>query len=246
MAERSKELIQVGYYLSRFGKDKPPKQLKTDKWNDAYRLFYDSLNGGRKILEFEHSLKNSRDAFDSYFIETKREGWKDINKNPAKLSGFSFQVFNEFKNKSENFIYSIIKNYYDGNIKIKPSIFEDLISEDISNSEINNSTRTEGGIKVRIQRSLERKPKLRQLALKIHGYKCQVCNFDFENFYGIWGKNFAEVHHLIPLSKLKGKKYKTDPKTDLAVLCSNCHRMVHRKKNVTLSLEELKEKIVRM
>ena len=30
MAERSKELIQVGYYLSKYGKQGPPKRLETD------------------------------------------------------------------------------------------------------------------------------------------------------------------------------------------------------------------------
>lgn len=77
MANRSKEFIQVGYYLSKYGQENPPKKLKTDKWNEAYRMFYGTLNGGRAVLEFEHSLKNSRDAFDSYFPDTNREGWKD-------------------------------------------------------------------------------------------------------------------------------------------------------------------------
>ena len=40
---RTKELIQVVYYLSRFGYEYPPVNLKTDKWKEAYRLFYDSL-----------------------------------------------------------------------------------------------------------------------------------------------------------------------------------------------------------
>jgi HNH endonuclease len=37
-----------------------------------------------------------------------------------------------------------------------------------------------------------------------------------------------EAHHLIPLSQLKGKRVALDPKNDVAVLCANCHRMVHR------------------
>ena len=49
--KRTKELIQVGYYLSRFGLEDPPVKLNTDKWNEAYRLFYDSLNDGRSVLE---------------------------------------------------------------------------------------------------------------------------------------------------------------------------------------------------
>ena len=84
---------------------------------------------------------------------------------------------------------------------------------------------------------------LGQEALKIHGYKCQVCDFDFEKSYGSWGKEFAEVHHVKPLAELKGEEQITDPKTDLAILCANCHRMVHRKKGMTLSVAELKRKM---
>ena len=118
-----------------------------------------------------------------------------------------------------------------------PSQAEDNASSD------SISTRTEGGIKVRISKTIERSPKLRQEALHIHGYKCQVCHFDFELTYGKWGKEFAEVHHVKPLSELKGESRETNAKTDLAVLCANCHRMVHRKKGITLSLDELKIKM---
>ena len=242
MAERSKELIQVGYYLSRFGQLDPPKKLETDKWSQAYRIFYDSLNSGRTVLEFEHSLKNSRDDFDGFFEETNREGWKNKDGSPAKLTDLSSEVFNEFKDKDEEYIWSIVKSYLDLNYKLKPKIFNDLIAEDNSNSNT-DSTITEGGIKVRISKTIERSPKLRQQALEIHGYKCQVCDFDFEIAYGNWGREFAEVHHIVPLSQLDGKNNKTNPREDLAVLCSNCHRMIHRKKGITLSLEELKKKL---
>jgi 5-methylcytosine-specific restriction protein A len=242
MAERSKELIQVGFYLSKYGKQDPPKRLETDKWNEAYRLFYGTLNGGRTVLEFEHSLKNSRDAFDSYFTETNREGWKNEDGSPANLTGFSADVYNEFISRDEDYIWSKIDIFLDVNIKIKPTIFNDLIAEDNAGSDLKN-TRTEGGIKVRISKTIERSPKLRQEALNIHGYKCQVCDFDFEKSYGSWGKEFAEVHHVKPLAELKGEEQITDPKTDLAILCANCHRMVHRKKGTTLSVAELKRKM---
>jgi 5-methylcytosine-specific restriction protein A len=242
MAERSKELIQVGYYLSKYGQLDPPKRLNNDKWNEAYRMFYDSLNGGRPVLEFEHSLKNSRDAFDSYFPETNREGWKEIGGKPAKLTGFSEDVFNEFINKDEQFVWARVEPFLDINTRINPTIFNDLIAEDNASSDL-DTTRTEGGVKVRISKSIERSAKMRQKALEIHGYKCQVCEFDFELRYGNWGKEFAEVHHIKPLAELKGEQQNTNPKTDLAVLCSNCHKMVHRKKGITLSLEELKMKI---
>lgn len=243
MAERSKELIQVGYYLSRFGKSDPPMRLDTKRWNEAYRMFYDALNGGRTVLEFEHSLKNSRDDFDGYFPETEREGWKGEDRSPAKLTGFSEVVFKEFEKKNEEEIWSIISKYMDPNYKVDPNIFIDLIAEDTANSDT-NTTHTEGGVKVRISKTIERSAKLRQQALEIHGYNCEVCGFNFEEFYGDWGKGFVEVHHIIPLAEFKERK-ETDAKKDLAILCANCHRMVHRKKDTTLTIEGLKKKIKR-
>lgn len=243
MAERSKELVQVGYYLSRFGIIDPPIRLNTKKWNEAYRLFYDSLNGGRGVNEFEHSLKNSRDGFDSYFNLTQREGWKDMNTGEAaRLTGFSEQVFKEFSNKEEQFIWDIISIYLESTYQVNPQIFNDLISEDTSNSD-SNSTRTEGGVKVRISKTIERNSALRQQVLDLKGYCCEACGFNFLEKYGNWGRDFAEVHHIIPLSELKGKEQLTDPKKHLAVLCSNCHSMVHRKRGISLSISELKLKI---
>ena len=67
MAERSKEIIMVGYFLSRFGKSSPPDRLNISKWKNAYIVFYNKLSEGRSVTQFEHSLKNSRDAFDGYF-----------------------------------------------------------------------------------------------------------------------------------------------------------------------------------
>lgn len=64
---------------------------------------------------------------------------------------------------------------------------------------------------------------------------------DFGLTYGNWGKNYIEVHHVVPLGD--GQKRLTNPKTDLTVVCSNCHRMIHRKKNITLTIDELKLKI---
>lgn len=240
---RTKELIQVGYFLSRFGFDDPPVKLNTDKWKDAYRSFYDSLNNGRGVLEFENSLKNSRDEFDGYF-SNNREGWKD-GLEPTKLSNIAKEVFDEFSNKDENFIWSKIKSYSNQELIVKTQIFDDLIAEDKSNSDSN--TITEGGVKMKISKVIERNSKLRQIALEIHGFKCQVCEFDFEKKYGIWGKNFAEVHHITPLSEHKGNKTDTDPRTDLAVLCANCHRMIHRNsaKGITLSINELKKKLIK-
>ncbi|MGG0519652.1 HNH endonuclease [Priestia aryabhattai] len=66
---------------------------------------------------------------------------------------------------------------------------------------------------------------------------CEVCGFDFVKMYGSLGEGFIEGHHKIPLSHLK---VKTESKVeDITLLCSNCHSMIHRKKDC-LTVEELK------
>lgn len=88
----------------------------------------------------------------------------------------------------------------------------------------------------------ERNPVLRNAAIQIHGCKCMACGFDFEETYGETGKGFIEVHHIIPLSS-RDEEVTVDPTTDMICLCSNCHRMIHRRKNYIMDLAELKEKI---
>ena len=109
MPERSKNLIEVGYYLSRFGLSNPPSRFGIASWKEVYRKFYNSLGQGRTMLEFEHSLKNTRDGFDSYFSSTKREGWKDKDGNPAKLPSDAQEVFIQLEHLSEEDVFERIK-----------------------------------------------------------------------------------------------------------------------------------------
>jgi hypothetical protein len=58
---------------------------------------------------------------------------------------------------------------------------------------------------------------------------CEVrhCEFDFADVYGKdLGKDFAQVHHLKPLSRAGGPV--VTKLRDLAIVCPNCHAMIHR------------------
>lgn len=74
----------------------------------------------------------------------------------------------------------------------------------------------------------ERSRRNRQICLDTFGPNCMVCGFNFETTYGSIGQNFAEVHHIEPVSMMTEVK-RLNPLTDLIVLCSNCHSMAHRK-----------------
>lgn len=56
---------------------------------------------------------------------------------------------------------------------------------------------------------------------------CEACSFDFQAFYGRIGEEFCEVHHLKRLADVKSGTVTTSLK-DLVIVCSNCHRMLHR------------------
>ena len=65
---------------------------------------------------------------------------------------------------------------------------------------------------------------------------CDVCDADFAEIYGDFGKGFIEAHHKIPVSQLNEES--ETKMTDIALVCSNCHRMLHRGSGLTV--EDLK------
>ena len=69
---------------------------------------------------------------------------------------------------------------------------------------------------------------------------CQICGFDFNRIYGEIGVDFIEAHHTVPISKGE-RKTKIE---DIAMVCANCHKMLHRKRP-WLEMEQLKNLINR-
>ncbi|HEY7330961.1 MAG TPA: S1 RNA-binding domain-containing protein [Gemmataceae bacterium] len=55
--------------------------------------------------------------------------------------------------------------------------------------------------------------------------RCEVCDFDFYDFYGQTGFGVAECHHIVPVSELTAET--RIRLSDLAIVCSNCHTMLH-------------------
>ncbi len=91
----------------------------------------------------------------------------------------------------------------------------------------------------------ERNPENRRNAIKLHGTRCMACGFDFEAVYGKAGQNIIDVHHIRPLSDV-GEETTINPEIDLVCVCSNCHRIIHSKKNGVYSIEDVKSMIEAM
>lgn len=68
--------------------------------------------------------------------------------------------------------------------------------------------------------------------------KCEVCSFSFIDKFKV---PFIECHHIEPISNMGERETRLE---DLALVCSNCHRMLHTKfNNSYLSIQELKNRI---
>jgi 5-methylcytosine-specific restriction protein A len=87
----------------------------------------------------------------------------------------------------------------------------------------------------------ERDAANRKSCIKYHGCRCAICEFDFSDVYGEIGKDYIQVHHIVPLSEVQ-EVVKINPQTDLIPLCSNCHSMVHRRKPA-FQIDEIKKAI---
>lgn len=89
----------------------------------------------------------------------------------------------------------------------------------------------EGRLLLRSHLARERSRKLRKQKIDSvrkagRSLACEVCDFDFEQRYGERGKGYIECHHVVPLHQAGEGRTKL---SDLALICANCHRMIHRK-----------------
>jgi putative restriction endonuclease len=66
--------------------------------------------------------------------------------------------------------------------------------------------------------------------------RCEACSLLLSEMYGDLAKNYIEAHHRKPLATASGLPTRLE---DLAALCPNCHRIIH--KNYPMSVEELAE-----
>jgi hypothetical protein len=101
----------------------------------------------------------------------------------------------------------------------------------------------EGSAQLKSHYRRERSSKL--ISLKKEQYQkisgllnCEICGFSFEkNYPEILGKGFIEAHHKVPLSKID--KVVRTTLDDLLLVCSNCHRMIHKTKDSESNLRQL-------
>jgi 5-methylcytosine-specific restriction enzyme A len=239
--------------------------MRNPKWHRdeiilALDLYFDSTRGSidknnPRIIELSELLRR----LPLFTIKPDEEKFRNTNGVTLKLAnfkaldqGYSGKGMDRFS-KGDSSIFDEFVNDKDklreiAN-EIKKVVNNAALSAQIIKIEDDEQTKTdsvlEGQIIYKLHKVIERNTSIvlekKKLSLVQHGYlDCEVCEFNFERFYGVLGKGFIECHHRIPLSKLKMEAKTT--LNDLALVCSNCHRMLHKTID-TLTIEDLKTKL---
>jgi HNH endonuclease len=104
------------------------------------------------------------------------------------------------------------------------------------NEERDDYEAMEGALVPRIHLTRERDPRLiAKFKASLTNPRCEACSMNFTEVYGTLGADYIEAHHKTPVALMEENAKTT--LDDLAALCPNCHRIVH--KNYPMSVEQL-------
>ncbi len=117
--------------------------------------------------------------------------------------------------------------------KIDPSYIEKLLGVDLAGHRVVDEGRKVASLVKRRERKRRIVELKKQEVLLAHNtLRCEACGFDFSLFYGPRGSGYAECHHRVPIGSSDSTR-KTST-ADLAIVCANCHRMLHQTPTVTV------------
>jgi len=202
---------------------------------------------GRNDDKFSQKVRNlrSHETFERYkFAKYKndrfyitKEGEKYLFEN---MQVIKYLLVNDFQwDDLKNSLTTVYKKSTEEKQKI------DVFDENICIQE--------GAKKLIEAKVYERSTKLRKEAIKYYEKDgkiyCDICNFNFDNFYGHKiGEKYIEIHHIKPIFKYENEELEKTIKKALknvVPVCSNCHRMIHRDWRNPLQIEYLKKHVKR-
>lgn len=214
---RDELLVALDYYFRHPGESHDPRkpgvlQLTSQIGLVAKALGITGSDSLRNVNGVSMKLLNFRGHDPAYQAQGK-VGLPRGN----KLEG---EIWSEFADRREE-LQQVVRNILD--TSRETDVLADAADDD-------DFVAAEGRLLTRLHLRRERSRELvrrkKEAALRDTGtLACQVCGFDFLAAYGERGRGFIECHHTVPVSSL-GEGGKTSAK-DLALVCANCHRMIH-------------------
>lgn len=71
--------------------------------------------------------------------------------------------------------------------------------------------------------------------------RCEACEFSFKEVYGTIDKDFLIGHHRDPMANRSGPSKTTID--DIALICPNCHAVIHAQGDKLLSIKDLRKRL---
>jgi len=217
--------IRIGdrFFFMRLGKE--PKGIigsgffKSEPYDDAH---WDPRKSGEMALyadtDFDDVLLNSDE--EKILSLNILKGIAEINWTPY-ASGMQIRedVAKELEKGWANFLMER------GEL---PIIDDESEIDDNNQTDFNIIKTMEGEEYVREAKFRYRNKKLIKERKSKSDYRCEVCGIKFSDIYGEIGKNYILAHHINPIGeRTRASETKLE---DIALLCDNCHRMIHRTK----------------
>lgn len=229
--------VSKAFYEKRLTRPEAIKVLHEQGMNEGSAFIY--LLVYRYLIEGQYFTRTlSAESFD-YFLS---KILADFGMEQLYLTLGGLEKHIEYFETKKNFKMGLVGKIY----KKYLNIYEQGISNEVV-EDIDELTFPEGKEKYRLHKFKERNREVVRLAKERHlavdkKLSCQVCNFSFTDMYGDLGIGFIEAHHILPISEIA--KETLIRIEDFALVCSNCHRMLHRRRPwlSTGSLKELVQK----
>jgi hypothetical protein len=216
---------------------------ETGNWFIPLRDFPGALFDANGYIRFE-SKQEYENAGKIYLYINKQIGIRPPYKDISTIPVYVCCVTPDPTASPELEVESEGERY--GKLKSSESVTESLTDLDIVDL-VNLKMEAEEGRKILMNHLIRERnrtlisQKKEQVRASGKPLACEICGFVFAEKYCGPGADYCEVHHLIPLSEGKGRR-KT-PMQDLAIVCANCHRVIHRKMP-PFSLEEVRGMLI--
>lgn len=175
------------------------------------------LRGGIRRAQFDLTVRNKHAKFNY-------EKYDHFNSTQGMLIGV---MKLEFIDDSRSQVHQVLWKWKNKTEFVKVDVtcvvaYDDL---DTNVEPVANEGRAQIVRHLRRERDHSLAARKKQKVLTTTGrLSCEACGFDFAQTYGSIGIGFAEVHHRRPLAEGE-REVGLD---GLAILCSNCHRMIHQ------------------
>ena len=203
--------------------------------------------GAKYILISQEYLKQTEIELKKYPVkEVHLKVWNKFFQDNPELnikhkSNFEQVDWNWLTQDLHLFIYRKVLKLYKSKDETKKRLKNVKITENLEPMIIEGESKL--AKHMRYERNSIFIRKIKEQAIKSNPMlNCEVCGFSFFEMYGELGHGFIEAHHRNPLNETKKTKTTKD---DIALICSNCHKMVHKgisklENNTVLTIDELK------